>query len=364
MLRTTIRRNRTPWIVGLVCLAMLPGCWDANGPGDGKRVRITNVSYDPTREFYADFNQAFAEYWLAKTGVTVEVDQSHGGSGKQARAVIEGLPADVVSLALAGDIGTIAKQSGLIDSQWHGQLPHNSAPYTSTIVFLVRKGNPKQIRDWGDLIQKNVEIIAPNPKTGGGARWIFMAAWGYSVSKELGGLASIKDPSKSAEVAAANAKAKEFLSQMYRRVPVLDSGARGATNTFIQRGIGDVLLTWENEAFLAIKEVGADAVEVVVPPLSILAEPPVAVVSKNAEKHGTLDVSKAYLEYLYSEVGQGLAAKHFYRPRKTDGLSERDLQKFPKLSTFELTDLVSGWEQAHETHFNDGGTFDQIYQAN
>ena len=330
----------------------------------GKTIKLLNVSYDPTREFYVDFNKSFAKHWKEKTGNTVEIDQSHGGSGKQARAVNEGLKADIVSLALAGDIATIAKQSGLIDADWQSKFPNNSSPYTSTIVFLVRKGNPKKIKDWGDLVRDGVEVITPNPKTGGGARWNYLAAWGYALHRELGDLAALKDPAKKAEVDTAVEKAKKFMGDLYRHVPILDASARAATNTFIQRSIGDVLLTWENEAFLAFKELGTDQVEMVVPPLSILAEPPVAVVTKNAEANGTTEVANAYLSYLYTPEGQTLAAKHYYRPRNSDLISEEQKAVFGKLTLFQLTDILAGWDEAHDVHFKDRtGVFDQIYQS-
>lgn len=331
-------------------------------PESKTTVALLNVSYDPTRELYTEFNREFADYWKAKTGVTVEIKQSHGGSGKQARAVIEGLKADVVSLALAGDIDTIAKQSGLIESDWQTKFPNNSSPYTSTIVFLVRKGNPKNIKNWDDLVREGIEVITPNPKTGGGARWNYLAAWGFALERELGDIAAVKDPARKDDVAKATEKAKEFIKQLYHNVPVLDPSARAATNTFIQRQIGDVLLTWENEAFLAIKDLGTDQVDMIVPPLSILAEPPVAIVTKNAEKNGTNEVAKAYLEFLYTEQGQKLAAKHYYRPRQSNFVSEEQKKVFGTLKTFQLTDLVSGWAEAQEIHFKDqSGVFDQVF---
>lgn len=350
-------------------LGCLLGCDSGNGSASsttsgGKTYKLLNVSYDPTREFYTEFNQSFAKHWKEKTGDNVEIDQSHGGSGKQARAVNEGLKADIVSLALAGDVDTIVKQSGLIDKDWQTRFPNNSSPYTSTIVFLVRKGNPKGIKDWSDLVREGVEVITPNPKTGGGARWNYLAAWGAVLHRELGDLASLKDPSKKATVEIAVEKAKKYMADLYRHVPVLDTSARAATNTFIQRSIGDVLLTWENEAFLAFKELGTDQVEMVVPPLSILAEPPVAVVTKNADRHGTTEVATAYLEYLYSPEGQRLAAKHYYRRRNNELLLNEQKGTFAKLTLFQLTDLVDSWDEAHETHFKDrSGVFDQIYQS-
>lgn len=352
--------------VSLLVLSLL-GCSDnfpSTGTPGSKTVKLLNVSYDPTREFYAEFNQAFANHWKERTGEIVEIDQSHGGSGKQARAVNEGLKADIVSLALAGDIATISKQSGLIDGDWQSKFPNNSSPYTSTIVFLVRKGNPKRIKDWNDLVRDGVEVITPNPKTGGGARWNYLAAWGYALHRELGDLASLKDPNKRAEVDAAVGKAKEYMGDLYRHVPILDASARAATNTFIQRSIGDVLLTWENEAFLAFKELGTDQVEMIVPPLSILAEPPVAVVTKNAEANRTTEVANAYLSYLYTPEGQRLAAKHYYRPRSSEALTEEQKAVFRKVTLFPLTDVLAGWDEAHEVHFKDRtGVFDQIYQA-
>jgi sulfate transport system substrate-binding protein len=349
-------------------LGCILGCDSGNSSSSsnasgGKTIKLLNVSYDPTRELYLDFNESFAKHWKEKTGDTVEIDQSHGGSGKQARAVNEGLKADIVSLALAGDIATIAK-SGLIDGDWQSKFPNNSSPYTSTIVFLVRKGNPKNIKDWDDLVRDGVEVITPNPKTGGGARWNYLAAWGYALHRELGDFAKLKDPSKKAEVDAAVEKAKKYMGDLYRHVPILDASARAATNTFIQRSIGDVLLAWENEAFLAFKELGTDQVEMVVPPMSILAEPPVAVVSKNAEANGTTEVAAAYLEYLYTPEGQRIAAKHYYRPRASELLTEEQKAVFGKLTLFQLTDVLSGWDEAHEVHFKDRtGVFDQIYQS-
>lgn len=351
--------------VGLVALGVLQGCSsseESSPGGTAGSVKLLNVSYDPTREFYVEFNETFAKHWEKETGQTVLIDQSHGGSGKQARAVNEGLDADVVSLALAGDIDLIAKSSKRLDPDWQTKLPHNSSPYTSTIVFLVRKGNPENIRDWDDLIRDGVEVITPNPKTGGGARWNYLAAWGFALQKELGDLAVIKDPSKGAEVEAAKVKAKEFIGKLYKNVPVLDTAARAATNTFLQRKIGDVLLAWENEAFLALRESGQSEVEIVVPSLSILAEPPVAVVTQNANKHGTNQVAAAYLEYLYSDEGQRLAAKHFYRPRNSNALTEETKRNFVDLKLFALSDIVRDWEEAQEVHFKDRtGIFDQVF---
>ena len=305
---------------------------------------LLNVSYDPTREFYAEFNAAFAGYWKEKTGEVVTVKQSHGGSGKQARSVIDGLEADVVTLALAYDIDVIAEK-GKLPADWQARLPGNSSPYTSTIVFLVRKGNPKGIKDWNDLIKPGVSVITPNPKTSGGARWNYLAAWGYAL-KQPGG---------------DEAKAKEFVSALFKNVPVLDTGARGSTVTFAQRNQGDVLIAWENEAFLSLNEFGADKFDIVFPSLSILAEPPVAVVDDFAKKHGTTEVAKAYLEYLYTAKGQQLAAKHFYRPAMAELVDAKALEAFPKLTLFKLDDVFGSWKKAQEAHFADGGVFDQIY---
>lgn len=331
------------------------------GPGEAASVRLLNVSYDPTREFYVDFNKAFASYWKEKSGDTVTIQQSHGGAGKQARAVIDGLEADVVTLALAYDITAIARNAGLFPEDWQERLPHNSSPYTSTIVFLVRKGNPKGIRDWPDLVKPGASIITPNPKTSGGARWNYLAAWAYALELELGDLARLKDPDAAAAVDAAEAKARAFVTALFRNVPVLDSGARGSTTTFVQRGIGDVLLAWENEAFLAVNEFGADRFEIVAPPLSILAEPPVTVVDRNARKHGVEAVAQAYLEYLYSPAGQRLAAKHYYRPVYPEHADPADLERFPDLRQVTLDAVFGGWDEAQRRHFDDGGEFDSIY---
>lgn len=309
-------------------------------------VTLLNVSYDPTRELYQEFNAAFARYWKARTGQAVTVQTSHGGSARQARAVIDGLEADVVTLALAYDIDMIAERSGLLARDWQRRLPHNSSPYTSTIVFLVRKGNPKAIKDWEDLVRPGISVITPNPKTSGGARWNYLAAWGYAL-KKYGG-----DP----------ARALEFVARLYRNVPVLDSGARGSTTTFVQRGIGDVLVAWENEAFLAIQELGPDRFEIVVPSLSIVAEPPVAVVDRFVDRHGTRAVAQAYLEYLYSEQGQEIAARHYYRPR-LESMAARYAGQFPPVRLFTIDQVFGGWQRAQKTHFDDGGVFDQIYEA-
>jgi sulfate/thiosulfate transport system substrate-binding protein len=313
------------------------------GTAIAKEVKLLNVSYDPTRELYKEFNVSFAKQWKAKTGDDVVVNQSHGGSGSQSRAVIDGLQADVVTLALAGDIDPLVKNGKLLPENWITRLPDNSAPYTSTIVFLVRKGNPKNIKDWDDLVKAGVDVITPNPKTSGGARWNYLAAWAYA-QKKYG----------------SEEKAQEFVGKLYKNVPVLDSGARGSTNTFVQREIGDVLLAWENEAFLSINELGPDKVEIVVPSLSILAEPSVAVVDKYADAHGTREVAEAYLQHLYSKEGQELAAKHYYRPRDAE-VAAKYAHVFPKLELITI-EHFGGWGKAQAVHFNDGAIFDKIYQ--
>ena len=306
-------------------------------------VSLLNVSYDPTRELYQDFNKSFAALWKSKSGDDLKIKQSHGGSGKQARAVIDGLAADVVTLALAYDIDEIANR-GFIAKDWQKRLPNSSAPYTSTIVLLVRKGNPKNIKDWNDLARPGISVITPNPKTSGGARWNHLAAWGYAL-KQPGG----------------NEKtAQEFLSKIYKNVPVLDSGARGSTTTFVERGIGDVLLTWENEALLAIKELGPEKVEIVVPSLSILAEPPVTIVDKVADRRGTRKIAEAYLQHLYSDEGQEIAGKHYYRPTN-EKIAAKYASQFPKLKLLTVNEIAGGWTKAQKAHFADGGIFDQIY---
>lgn len=309
-------------------------------------IELLNVSYDPTRELYAEFNPLFAAHWKAKTGDTVTIQQSHGGAGKQARAVVDGLAADVVTLALAYDIDAISELTGKLPANWQSRLPNNSAPYTSTIVFLVRKGNPKGIKDWNDLAKSGVSVITPNPKTSGGARWNYLAAYGYALKQHNGD----------------DAKARAFVGKIYKNVPVLDTGARGSTTTFVQRGIGDVLLAWENEAFLAVNELGPDQFEIVVPSVSILAEPPVTVVDGNARRKNAIPVATAYLEYLYSPVGQKLAAKHYYRPFQPEHADPRDLARFPELNLITVDEVFGGWQKAQKTHFGDGGVFDQIYQ--
>jgi len=307
-------------------------------------VTLLNVSYDPTRELYQEFNTAFAKHWQEKTGDTVTVQQSHGGSSKQARAVIDGLEADVVTLALAYDIDAIAERSALLRKNWQSDLPQSSAPYTSTISFLVRKGNPKGIKDWDDLVKPGISVITPNPKTSGSARWNYLGAWGYAFLK------SNRDESK----------AKEFIAKLYKNVAVLDTGARGATTTFVERGIGDVLINWENEILLGGREVGADKFDIVVPPSSILAEPTVAVVEKVAARHGTLEVARAYLEYLYSKEGQEIIGRHYYRPVDAE-VAAKYAAQFPKLKLFTLAEVVGDWKTTNQVHFADGGVFDQIY---
>ncbi len=310
-----------------------------------REIQLLNVSYDPTRELYHEFNAAFAQYWQAKTGDTVTIQQSHGGAGKQARAVIDGLQADVVTLALAYDIDMIAEKAKLLPPDWQKRLPHNSSPYTSTIVFLVRKGNPKGIKDWDDLIRPGISVVTPNPKTSGGARWNYLAAWAYALEQHD------RD----------EAQAQDFVTRLYRNVPVLDSGARGATTTFARRGIGDVLISWENEAFLALQEFGADKLEIVAPSLSILAEPPVAVVDRVAQRKGNEAVARAYLEYLYSDEAQDIAGKHFYRPR-SEKAAAKYASQFTSVKLVTIDGVFGGWRQAQQKHFANGGMFDQIFR--
>lgn len=315
------------------------------GQPSGAKRTLLNVSYDPTRELYTDLNAAFAKQWKTSKGEDVEISMTHGGSGKQARAVIDGLDADVVTLALAYDIDVVAEKSGKLAKDWQTKLPHNSSPYTSTIVFLVRKGNPKGIKDWADLVKPGVEVITPNPKTSGGARWNYLAGWAWALKTNGGD----------------ETKAREYISELFKHVPVLDTGARGATTTFVQREIGDVLLTWENEAFLALKEIGEGKLEIVVPSLSILAEPPVAVVDGNAAKKGNDAVAKAYLEFLYTDEGQKIIARNYYRPIKPEAADPKDIERFAKLDLVTIEQPFGGWAKAQSTHFGDGGTFDQIY---
>ena len=310
------------------------------------QTTLLNVSYDPTRELHQEFNAAFAKHWKSQTGETVTIRQSHGGSGKQGRSVIDGLEADVVTLALAYDIDAIAERAQLLPSDWQTRLPHNSSPYTSTIVFLVRKGNPKGIKDWDDLVKPGVSVVTPNPKTSGGARWNYLAAWGYALKQHGND----------------ETKAREFVTQLFRNVPILDPAARGALTTFAERGIGDVFLSWENEAFLATQELGPDKFEIVAPSLSILAEPPVTVVDRVVDRRGTRKAAEAYLQFLYSEEGQNIAGKHYYRPRDPQ-VAAKYAEQFPKVNLFTIDDVFGGWQKAQKTHFEDGGFFDQIYQS-
>ena len=313
-------------------------------PALAQQVNLLNVSYDPTRELYVEYNAAFAKHWKAKSGQDVSIKQSHGGSGKQARSIIDGIASDVATLALGGDIDALVTNGGLLKADWQKRLPHNSAPYTSTIVFLVKKGNPKGLKDWDDLIKPGVQVITPNPKTSGGARWNYLAAWEYAKRKNGG----------------SDAKAKEFVGKLFQNVPVLDTGARGSTITFVQRGVGDVLLAWENEAFLALKEFGADKFEIVAPSLSILAEPSVAVVDKVVDRKGTRAVAEEYLKHLYSDEGQDIAGRNFYRPTSEKAKAKYDKQ-FPKIALFTIDQAFGGWAKADKEHFADGGSFDQIY---
>ncbi len=331
--------------LALTLLLTGTGALPLAGQSAPKPATLLNVSYDPTRELYADFNREFAAYWKGKTGQVVKIRQSHGGSGKQARSVIDGLEADVVTLALAYDIDQIAEKGRSLPAAWQSRLPHNSSPFTSTIVLLVRKGNPKRIKDWGDLAKPGIAVITPNPKTSGGARWNYLAAWAWALRQPGGN----------------EAKARDFVSRVYKNVPVLDAGARGSTTTFVERGIGDVLLAWENEALLAIKELGPGKFEVVAPSVSVLAEPPVTVVDRVAGKHGTKALAQAYLEYLYTPAGQELAARHFYRPRLASAAAKHQAQ-FPTLTLITVDEVFGGWKKAHAAHFADGALFDQIYQ--
>lgn len=330
--------------------------------GYGQDVTLLNVSYDPTRELYREFNAAFARHYKEKTGKTVKVEQSHSGSGSQARAVIDGLEADVVTLALAADIDAIADKTDLLPKNWQGRLPGNSAPYTSTLILLVRKGNPKNIKSWEDLVRDGVEVITPNPKTSGAARWNYLAIWGYVLKRELGDdfVAKLKNP-ESPEVIAAQAKARAFITKVYKNVPVLDRAARGATNTFVQRRIGDVLINWENEILLSRNELDAAGVEAVIPEISILAETVVALVDKNVDRKKTREVAQAYLEYLYSPEGQDIAGKNYYRP-SDPAVFAKYKHQYPEITLFTIGDVFGGWTEADRVHFADGGEFDRIYQ--
>ncbi|PYV64643.1 MAG: sulfate ABC transporter substrate-binding protein [Acidobacteria bacterium] len=333
--------NKKAFLVLGIILLLIPGIATAG------TVTLLNVSYDPTRELYQDYNAAFAKHWKAKTGNDVQIQQSHGGSSKQARAVIDGLEADVVTLALAYDIDAIAQNAKLLPANWQSRLPDNSSPYTSTIIFLVRKGNPKGIKDWDDLVRPGVSVITPNPKTSGGARWNYLGAWGYALKKSGGD----------------ESKAKDFIGKLYKNVPVLDSGARGSTTTFVERGIGDVLIAWENEVLLGAKDLGQDKFEIVVPSVSILCEPTVSVVDKVVDKKGTRAVAEEYLKYLYSPEGQEIAAKRYYRPR-SEVIAKKYASQFPKVKLFTLAEIVGDWQKTQKTHFADGGVFDQVYQPN
>lgn len=334
-----MRKSILGLLVGLLALA--PAAVQAQSG------TLLNVSYDPTRELYREFNAAFVKYWKDKTGQAVSIRQSHGGSGAQARAVIDGLDADVVTLAMESDIDAIARNSGKIPADWRKRLPNNSSPYTSTMVFLVRKGNPKSLKDWDDLVKPGVQVITPNPKTSGAARWNYLAAWAFAAEKFEGDAGKVKD----------------FVRALYRNVPVLDTAARGSTTTFVQRGIGDVLLAWENEAFLAIKELGPDKFEIIVPSISTLAEPAVALVEGNVEKKGSKQIAQAYLEFLYAPEGQKIAAKNYYRPAKPELANPDDVKRFPKVKLISIDDkLFGGWAKAQPQHFGDGGVFDEIYK--
>ncbi len=343
-------RRSLSWLLSSTVLLALPGlllsvsACSRPGAAAGESVTLLNVSYDPTRELYEDFNAAFAKHWEATQGTKLSVKQSHGGSGKQARAVIDGLEADVVTLALAYDVDMLHDKGSLVPKDWQARLPNNSSPYTSTVVFVVRKGNPQNIRDWEDLVRPGVAVITANPKTSGGARWNYLAAWGHALRKEGGD----------------ETKAREFVASLYRNVPVLDSGARGSTTTFAERGIGDVLIAWENEALLLTDEVGKDKFEIVVPSDSILAEPPVTVVDKNVDRRGTRAAAEAYLKYLYSNEGQELAAKHHYRPR-SETIAAKYASHFPSVRLFTIDEVFGGWRKAQQAHFDDKGVFDTIY---
>src|ERR1700728_3646188 len=339
LFRTPLRTVVALTVAAVLLLSSIPPVYAQSS------VTLLNVSYDPTRELYQDYNAAFAKYWKAKTGQTVTIQQSHAGSGAQSRAVIDGLQADVVTLALAYDIDAIVENAKLLPANWQSRLPNNSTPYTSTIVFLVRKGNPKHIKDWDDLVRPGVAVISPNPKTSGGARWSYLAAWGYAYLKN----------------GKSDAAAKDFVARVYKNVPVLDTGARGSTTTFVERGIGDVLLSWENEALLSVKELGPDKFQVVYPSESILAEPPVSVVDQVVDRKGTRKVAEAYLQYLYTPEGQEIAARNFYRPR-LDSVARKYASNFPKIKLFTLADVVGDWHKTQTVHFADGGVFDQIYQ--
>jgi sulfate/thiosulfate transport system substrate-binding protein len=345
----------------LAALVVLAGCSGGSSDKAGT-VRLLNVSYDPTRALYREINEKFTAKWLADSGQHVIVQMSHGGSGSQARAVIDGLDADVVTLALAWDIDNIQRNGHKLPASWQSRLPNNSSPYTSTIVFLVRKGNPKNVRDWPDLLADGVQVVTPNPKTSGGARWNYLAAWGFALERALGGDLARLDDAQAADIARAQAEAEKFVGDLYRHVPVQDTGARAATNTFVQRGIGDVLLAWENEALLAQRQMGADAFDIVRPSVSVLAEPPVALVDAVVDRRGTRAVAEAYLDYLYTPEGQDVAARNFFRP--TDpAVLERYAAQFPQIRLFTVDAVFGGWQQAQTQHFNDGGIYDRLFTA-
>jgi sulfate transport system substrate-binding protein len=353
-------------LISFIASFLVAGCdkQDSDSPTGGsaelQEIRLLNVSYDPTRELYREFNEAFTKHWKAETGQNVVVQQSHAGSGSQARAVIDGLDADVVTLALAYDVDAIRLHGKRIQPNWQSRLPNNSAPYTSTIVFLVRHGNPKNIRDWRDLVQPGVQVVTPNPKTSGGARWNYLAAWGYELEQALGGDIAKLETASPEEVKRAEARAERFVAELFRHVPVLDRGARASTNTFGQRGIGDVLLAWENEALLALDELGADALEIVVPSVSILAEPTVAVVDSVVDRKETRTAARAYLEYLYTPAGQEIVARHYFRPRDSE-VGARYRHQYPEIRLFTIDEVFGGWNEAQARHFDDGGVFDRIY---
>jgi sulfate/thiosulfate transport system substrate-binding protein len=353
------RFDRSAWGLILASVfALLAGCGSSSE--SGKTLTILNVSYDPTRELYRDINERFTEQWRVQTGQRLTIKQSHGGSGSQARGVIDGLAADVVTLALAYDIDSIQRRGKRLGANWQTRFPYDSSAYTSTIVFLVRNGNPKGIHDWSDLVKPGVQVVTPNPKTSGGARWNYLAAWGFELHRQLGGdWTKLDDPGAADEVRAAQAAAQRFVATIYRNAPVLDSGARGATNTFVQRDIGDVLLTWENEALLAAKALGPEEVDLIVPSASILAQPPVAVVDTVVDRRGTRQVAEAYLQFLYTPEGQEIAARHHFRPTNAAVL-EKYRSDFAELQLFTIEEAFGGWDEAHETHFADGGVFDRI----
>jgi sulfate/thiosulfate-binding protein len=353
---------RNLFLVSAVVLAACGGGAGGGANGASGELQILNVSYDPTRELYREVNEQFVAKWLADTGQRVSAQMSHGGSGSQARAVIDGLNADVVTLALAWDIDNIQAASQRLPASWQERLPNNSSPYTSTIVFLVREGNPKGINDWQDLLGDDIEIITPNPKTSGGARWNYLAAWGYALERALGGSLDRLPTLDAAELAAAQTEAEAFVGELYRRVPVQDTGARAATNTFVQRGIGDVLLAWENEALLAAREMGSDKFDIVRPSVSVLAEPPVALIDSVVDRKGTRAVAEAYLDYLYTPEGQDIVARNFFRPTDA-GVVARYAAEFPAMRLFTVDQVFGGWARAQAEHFADGGTYDRLFAA-